>query len=110
MREKIDPIIDKLLAHTETNFYESNTHLPPLNSIQECVDLCISYCQHIWHFYLDTHYDYHNLTTYTANELYSFLNALRIHKEYSDAHKEIVDILTDEECFSKETKNLRKDY
>ena len=85
--KKIDPIVDKLLAHIETNFYESEVFLPPLNDIQDCIDLCETYCQSIYSFYLDRYIHLENMKSQIANNLWSILEALRIYSEYLESRK-----------------------
>lgn len=93
--EKIDQIVDKFIAHTETQFYESNIFLPPLNAIQNCIDLCQTYCQSVYTFYLDTYIHLENMKKQIENNLWSILKALKIYSQclesYDDIRKTVFD-------------------
>ena len=106
--EKIDPIVDRLLAHIETNFYQSEIFLPALNEIQDCVDLCQTYCQTIYGFYLDTHIHLENMKSQIANNLRSILEALRIYSEYLESRGDIKRIAIDEKSLSEKNEEIGK--
>jgi len=111
MRTKIiDPIADKFIAHTETNWFtDIDKHImPKFKDIQDCIDLCESYYQIIYSFYLDTHQVLHHLKEQIAFALYPFLEALRISNEYSNIREEITNIAFDEECLSKRYEQIGK--
>ena len=111
MRTKIiDPIADKFIAHTETNWFtDIDKHImPKFKDIQDCIDLCESYYQIIYSFYLDTHQVLHHLKEQIASALYPVLNALRIYNEYSNNREEIMGIAFDEECLSKRYEQIGK--
>ena len=79
MRTKIiDPIADRFIAHIQTNsFSEIRKDMPRFKDIQDCIDLCESYYQIIYIFYLDTSYGLHGLKQQIALDLYRFLDPLR---------------------------------
>lgn len=106
--EKIDPIADRLLAHIETNFYQSEVFLPALNEIQDCIDLCQTYCQSIYSFYLDTYIHLENMKSQIANNLWSILEALRIYSEYLESRDDIKRIAFDEKCLSEKNEEIGK--
>ena len=106
--EKIDPIVDRLLAHIETNFYQSEIFLPPLNDIQDCIDLCETYCQSIYSFYLDRYIHLENMKSQIANNLWSILEALRIYSEYLESRDDIKGIAIDEKCLSEKNEEIGK--
>ena len=106
--EIIDPIVDKFLVHTETNFYEDDIRLPPLNDIQDCIDLCETYCQSILSFYLNTHYALDGLKDQIASDLWSILNALRMYSEYLEARDDILKIAIHEKSHSKKHDKIAK--
>lgn len=106
--EKIDPIVDKLLAHIETNFYQSEIFLPALNEIQDCIDLCQTYCQSIYSFYLDTYIHLENMKSQIANNLWSILEALRIYSEYCESRDDIREIIFSENPLSEKNEKIAK--
>ena len=104
----IDPIVDQLLAHTDTNVYQSEIFLPALNEIQDCIDLCQTYCQSIYSFYLDTYIHLENMKRQIANNLWSILEALRIYSEYLESRDDIKRIAIDEKCLSERNEEIGK--
>ena len=107
-KEKIDPIADGLLAHIETNFYESGIFLPALNEIQDCIDLCQTYCQSVYSFYLDTHIHLEAMKRQIARNLWSILEALRIDSEYSESRDDIREIIFSESPLSEKNEKIAK--
>ena len=105
---KIDQIVDKLIAHIETNFYESNRPLPRFNEIQDCIDLCQTYCQSVYSFYLGTHIDLENIKDQVAHNLWSFLEALRIYSEYCESRDDILETIFSESPFSERNEKIAK--
>lgn len=86
-----------------------NKDIPRFKDIQDCIDLCESYYQCIFSFYLNTHYHLHALKRQIADHLYPFLNALRVSNEYYDNNREeIKDIAIHEKCFSKRNEEIAK--
>ena len=111
MREKIiDPIADKFIAHTETNWFtDIDKHImPKFKDIQDCIHLCESYYQIIYSFYLNTHQGLHYLKEQIAFALYPFLDALRVSEEYHNNRDEIMDIAIYEKCLSKRHEKIAK--
>lgn len=106
--EKIDPIVDKLLAHIETNFYQSEVFLPALNEIQDCIDLCQTYCQSVYSFYLDTYIHLENMKSQIANNLWSVLEALRIYSEYIESRDDIREIIFTKNPLSEKNEKIAK--
>ena len=107
--EIIDPIADDFIAHTETNkFSEMSEHMPIIKGIQDCIDLCESYYQIIYSFYLNTYYGLHGLKQQIAHALYPVLDALRISNEYSNIREEIINIAIDDKCLSKRHEKIGK--
>ena len=104
----IDPIVDQLLAHTDTNFYESNVFLPAFNKIEGCIDLCQSYCQSVYGFYLDTHIHLENMKSQVARNVWNILESLRIKSEYSDAREDIRKIIFSENPLSEKNEKIAK--
>ena len=93
-RDVIDPIADQFFAHLDTNaFDELDTFLPMFNSVQDCIELCESYYQIIYRFYLNTDYGLYGFKQKIALDLYRFLDALRISNEYSNNRDEIISII-----------------
>ena len=110
MRTKIiDPIADRFIAHIETNrFSEISEDIPRFQDISDCIDLCESYYQIIFSFYLDTSYALHSLKDQIAHALYPFLNALRISCEYRNNREEIKNIAIHQKCLSKRNEEIAK--
>ncbi len=106
--KKIDPIVDKLLAHIETNFYQSEVFLPALNEIQDCIDLCQTYCQSVYSFYLDTYIHLENMKSQIANNLWSILGALRIYSEYIESRDDIREIIFSKNPLSEKNEKIAK--
>ena len=104
--QKIDPIADRLLAHIETNFYQSEIFLPALNEIQDCIDLCQTYCQSIYSFYFDTHIALESMKSQIANNLWSILEALRIYSEYIESRDEIREIIFSKNPLSEKNEKI----
>ncbi len=110
MREEIiDPIADKFIAHTETNFFsEIGKDMTMFKDIQDCIALCESYYQIIYSFYLNTSYGLHGLKQQIAHALYPFLDALRVSEEYHKNREEIIHIAIHEKCLSKRHEKIAK--
>ena len=107
--EIIDPIADRFIAHTETNkFSEMGKDIPKFKDVQDCIDLCESYYQIIYSFYLNTSYHLHALKDQIAHALFPFLDALRISDEYSNNREEIKHIVIHEKCLSKRNEEIAK--
>ena len=107
--EIIDPIADTFIAHTETNkFSKMGEDIPRFKDIQDCIDLCASYYQIIYSYYLDTSYHLHGLKGQIAHALYPLLDALRISDEYSNNREEIINIAIHEKCLSKRNEEIAK--
>ena len=106
--EKIDPIVDRLLAHIETNFYQSEIFLPALDEIQDCIDLCQTYCQSVYSFYFDTYIDLENMKSQVAHNVWNILESLRIKSEYSDARDDIREIIFSENPLSEKNEKIAK--
>ena len=107
--EIIDPIADKFIAHTETNrFSEMGKDMPRFKDIQDCIDLCESYYQIIYSFYLNTSYRLHGLKQQIAFALYPVLDALRVFNEYSNNREEIIAIIINEKSISKRNEEIAK--
>ena len=107
--EIIDPIADRFIAHTETNrFSEMGKDMPRFKDIQDCIDLCESYYQIIYSFYLNTSYGLHGLKQQIALDLYRFLDPLRAFNEYSNNREEIISIMFDEKSISKRNEEIAK--
>ena len=107
--EIIDPIADKFIAHTETNrFSEIGKDMPKFKDIQDCIDLCESYYQIIYSFYLNTSYRLHGLKQQIALDLYRFLDPLRAFNEYSNNREEIIAINFNEKSISKRNEEIAK--
>ena len=106
--EKIDPIVDKLLAHIETKFYQSEVFLPALNEIQDCIDLCQTYCQSVYSFYLDTYIHLEDMKSQIANNLRPILVALRIYSEYLESRDDIREIIFSENSLSEKNEKIAK--
>lgn len=107
--EIIDPIADKFIAHTDTNWFtDMDKDMPKFKDIQDCIELCESYYQIIYSFYLNTHYGLHGLKQQIAWALYPVLDALRISNEYSNIREEIINIAIDEKCLSKRHEKIAK--
>ncbi len=105
----IDPIADTFIAHTDTNrFTDMDKDMPKFKDIQDCIDLCESYYQIIYSFYLNTYYGLHGLKQQIAWALYPVLDALRISNEYSNIREEIINIAIDEKRHEKIAKRLMK--
>ena len=104
----IDPIVDQLLAHTDTIFYESNVFLPAFNKIEGCIDLCQSYCQSVYSFYLDRHIDLEDMKSQVARNVSNILESLRIKSEYSDARDDIREIIFSENPLSEKNEKIAK--
>ena len=85
----IDPIVDQLLAHTETNIYQSEIFVPAFNKIQDCIDLCQTYCQSVYSFYLNTHIHLEDMKSQVAHNVWNILESLRIKSQYSVLPSEI---------------------
>ena len=106
--EKIDRIVDKLLAHIETNFYQSEVFLPAINEIQECIDLCQAYCQSIYSFYLNRHIGLEGIKGQIGHNMWSFLEALRIYSKYQESRDDIHKIIFSKNPLSKKNKKIAK--
>ena len=107
--EIIAPIADIFIAHTETNrFSEMGKDMPKFKDIQDCIDLCESYYQIIYSFYLDTSYGLHGLKQQIALALYPVLDALRVSEEYDNNREEIIHIAIHEKCLSKRHERIAK--
>ena len=105
----IDPIADTFIAHLETNrFAEIGNDMPKFKDIQDCIDLCESYYQIIYSFYLNTSYGLHGLKRQIDLALYPLLNALRVYEEYHNNRDEIIRIAIDEQCLSKRHEKIAK--
>ena len=104
----IDPIVDQLLAHTDTNFYESNVFIPAFNKIEGCIDLCENYCQSVYSFYLDTHIHLENMKSQVAHNTWNIFKALRIGSGYSDAREDIRKIIFSENSLSEKNEKIAK--
>ena len=105
---KIDLIVDKLIAHIDTKSYQAVESLPPVNEIQECIDLCQTYCQSVYSFYLDTHIDLGGIKSQIGNNLWSILKSLRIYSEYCESREEILEIIFSENPLSEKNEKLAK--
>ena len=87
----------------------SNTPIwPNFKDIQDCIDLCESYYQIIFSFYLDTHYSLDNLKGQVDIGLYRILDALRAYDEYINNREEIIDIIFDGKSTSKRNEEIAK--
>ena len=107
--EIIAPIADKFIAHIETNrFSEMDKDMPKFKDIQDCIDLCESYYQIIYSFYLDTSYGLYGLKRQIALDLYRFLDSLRAFNEYSNYREEIIAIIVNEKSISKRNEEIAK--
>ena len=107
--EIIDPIADTFIAHIQTNrFSEMGKDMPKFKDIQDCIDLCESYYQIIYSFYLDTSYGLHGLKRQIALDLYRFLDPLRAFNEYSNNREEIIAIIVNEKSISKRNEEIAK--
>ena len=106
--EKIDPIVDRILAHIETNFYQSEIFLPALDEIQDCIDLCQTYCQSVYSFYLDTYIHLERMKGQVAHNVWNILESLRIKSEYSDARDDIREIIFSENPLSEKNEKIAK--
>ena len=105
----IDPIADTFIAHVETNrFAEIGNDMPKFEDIQDCINLCESYYQIIYSFYLNTSYGLHGLKRQIDLALYPLLNALRVYEEYHNNRDEIIRIAIDEQCLSKRHEKIAK--
>ena len=106
----IDPIADKFIAHTETNWFTDIDKyiMPRIKDIQDCIDLCESYYQIIYSFYLNTYYGLHGLKQQIAHALYPLLRALRVSEEYDNNREEIMHIAIYEKCLSKRHEKIAK--
>ena len=108
-KKTIDPLTDKFIVHLETNiFSEVDTYMPMFKSIQDCIELCESYYQIIYSFYLDTYYGLHGLKQQIAHALYPLLRALRVSEEYDNNREEIIHIAIYEKCLSKRHEKIAK--
>lgn len=107
--EIIDPTADTFFAHIQTNrFDEVGENTPRIKDIQDCIDLCESYYQIIYSFYLNTSYSLHSLKQQIAHALYPLLDALRVAKEYDNNREEIIHIAIHEKCLSKRHEKIAK--
>ena len=108
-KEIIDPIADRFFAHTETNrFSEMGKDMPRFKDIQDCIDLCESYYQIIYSFYLNRSYGLHGLKRQIALALYPFLDALRVFNEYSNNREEITAIISSKKSILKRNEEIAK--
>ena len=110
MRTKIiDPNADTFFAHMQTNRFDKfGENMPRVIEIQDCIDLCESYYQIIYSFYLNTSYGLHGLKQQIANALYPFLDALRVSEEYDNNREEITAIIINEKSISKRNEEIAK--
>lgn len=110
MRTKIiDPTVDTLFAHIQTNRFDKfGANMPILTEIQDCIDLCASYYQIIYSFYLNTFYGLHGLKRQIALALYPVLDALRVSEEYGKNRDEIIAIIFNEKSISKRNEEIAK--
>ena len=82
--------------------------MPRFKDIQDCIDLCESYYQIIYSFYLNTSYRLHGLKQQIAFALYPVLDALRVFNEYSNNREEIIAIIINEKSISKRNEEIAK--
>ena len=108
MRKKIiDPQADRFFAHMQTNGFDKE-NMPRFKDIQDCIDLCESYYQIIYSFYLNTSYGLHGLKRQIDLALYPVLDALRISEEYGKNRDEIIAIIFNEESISNRNEKIAK--
>lgn len=106
--EKIDLIVDKLIAHIDTKSYQTVESVPALNEIQDCIDLCQTYCQSVYSFYLDTHIHLGEMKSQIGNNLWSILKALKIYSEYLESRDDIREIIFSKNSLSERDERIAK--